>query len=444
MFSAPVRALSEIISNVNKDNFDDVITHPFFVMLLATKNNILLNYISLNVKKIFEFAIYTKPTRPAVSLRCFELITSTKGNMNAEIIKNQVLFELIRKELDILNDQTEKTLYAFFAILEALSSQTSSIFEIFANNESLMKIIPFIGYGECLSFLSNLATSSKMKNTLMKAKLPEIIIKEILKNKDTLADAYQLFISCFKTLPHSELYAALTNNNAFAEIIQNSIDSPKDSSFLFLNQLVNFSLNYGKWSSWRSVFGMIKSRLPDIISIFMKSEKFTSVSESIVILTVSVFNETRTATSEINDMFFKLYTDFFKYPNNGILHNTFVSFMRAFKKNDCLTYDLISSVHMYENILQTSEEKGKTRAVYWAQLKKIAEMIDHMFKPTDSVSKEKWRALMLKFRDEELIIKRPYGGQLPKNSLVINIIVIVLVLIFVIAAILYLLFKLLK
>ena len=58
----------------------------------------------------------------------------------------------------------------------------------------------------------------------------------------------------------------------------------------------------------------------------------------------------------------------------------------------------------------------KEKYVCWAQLRKIAILVNKMFKPTKTTSADDWMKMMNDIMKEEMIIKKPYGGTLLKTK----------------------------
>ena len=451
MYRPSVKEVVEIQTRISQgtSQFDNVLSMTIFPIYLATQQKDLIEYLLKNFRLVFHSALNLRQTTSVVQNRCLLLFTDEKNIFNQLITKEQYFLTLLLSFVKDLEKQKPKTKTSYFTILNRLGKQNPMIYKTFSDEKILPLIIKNISNSECNSFVSALISDPNLKNSINSVNLPSLIIKAILNTNDSKREIEDLFLQLISTsyVNHNEIALSLISNNELAQIIQDAIEHPSANDFMFIKEILHYSYQNQKNKSWVNISTVIESRLKDIVSILLRSERFTATSEAISLIVIEILkNPKKEISNEILDVFYKLQSDFFKYPKHGILHNIFVTFLRELDNKKYLTFDFLNSIHLFDTIFMINEENSKFVS-YRAQIREIALIIDPYFHKTDKVSEDKWSDMINKFKEKQVIIKKPYGGKVSKytkRSAIITILSIVAVIIIIFLIGLFILYRKIK
>ena len=448
MYRPSVQEVEEIRNEISKgpSRFENVISMPIFPLYLATQQTDLIDYLLKNFQLVFSSALGLNQSKPVVQNRCLLLFTDEKNLYNKIITQDKIFLQLLVSFVSNVEKYKPKTKTAYFTILCKLGQQIPELYTIFSSEKILPYVLKNITNNQCNSFISALISNPNHRKEINAVNLPSILIKTILRTEGSKQEMIDLFLQLLSTsyIDHNQIAESLIANNELAQFIQDAIEQPQTCEFSFIKELLRNSYQNSKNKSWSNISTVIESRSKDIIAILLKSERFNATSEAISLLVLEMLKHSNSDISnDILDVFYKLQTDFFKYPKHGILHNTFILFLRELNNKKYLSFEFLNSIHLFDTAYMICDENNKFVS-YIPQIREICLLIDPYFHKTDKVTETQWNRLIRGIKEKQTIIKKPYGGNISKinkKHVAITILTIIAVIIIIFLIYLFILYR---
>ncbi|EAX89400.1 hypothetical protein TVAG_145080 [Trichomonas vaginalis G3] len=394
-------------------SFDEVILNFHFSYFWNRGDPELLDYIIKNAKLVFNSALFLRDTEKKVILICKALLTTNRISIYPVFMTRSNFFNFYVNFAQKLKKQSKLTQDAYFEILRIITQNATVLFPSFKTKEYIDVLVSNLDIVPCYDFLTLLGTGGKESSFLKNINFLDMIVDKIVENSNASYHAQNIIIKSFDSSLYSYIINSLMLDNKFAQIIDNSIQSPNPDTFEFLRLIIEEAEYHFGISNWKRTIHLVDYRLSDFIKIFTSQEQFTKISKSVCSLTLVVLKYTKRRTADIDSIFYKLCTDFFKYKCNTFLHNTFLKFVRDYKSYKLLDDEMLKSSHLFEMIIQAFETFDKQSCSYWGQLYEIAKLVNPYFKSNDQKTVEEWKKIINYIGQANKIMNSNYGGRIP-------------------------------
>ena len=398
--------------------FNEIVSSSTFLYFWNIGDNDLVKFIVENIQYVIDCALFKREVPKLVSNRCLALIVSNRAKAYNTLLNDTHLLTILVDFAQMLPGESRKTQNAYFSIMDGLTFNSTKLLPIFSTQEYIKTLISNLNINECYAFLALLLTNGNVNDVLSEIHFMDLVVEEIAKKEPTLKAAQCLFIKGFDTPFASELLKSLLHKNCFSIIVQNSIDTPTPDSFDFLRYLSQIASQRNLWKQWKDVLSIIESRLPEFVSIFLREKGFTRMSQAVTSLVIAVFKFTKNDAVEIDKVFIKLGTDFWLYPTNSFLHNSFVQLLETYAETRTLSRSLLNKVNLFDKVYEAEINKDSPSYLvsYMGQIRQIVHLISPFFKEggkSVKVTSYQWKQMIEELHTSEKLIKKSYGGRIP-------------------------------
>lgn len=393
--------------------FDHVVTNLHFFYFWNSADQQLLDYIIQQVDMVMKTALYIRDADHQVVSICKTILTLSRAKSYPIFIRSANLYKLFTEYLNKISNETKFSQDAYFDLLSVITNSSTKLIGALKSKEFVQSLVSNLDIDECYFFLSLLIVNGNENNFLKKIDFMDMVVDEISRNTKASNHAQNVILKGFEANFTSQIINSLMKENRLAQIIDNSIVSPDSDTLEFLRYITQEAGLHFASSYWKSAIHLVEMRLPEYIKIMLDREIFTNISESVVSLTIAVFYHSKKRTDDIDSIFYKLSSDFFKYKCNSFLHNSFLKLIECYNNTKTLTNQMLSTSHLFEMIISAFEKYDKLTCAYWGQLYKISKIINPYFTETDPEKIQGWTHVMQVVNQSNKIISASYGGHIP-------------------------------
>jgi hypothetical protein len=153
--------------------------------------------------------------------------------------------------------------------------------------------------------------------------------------------------------------------------------------------------------------------LDDFCDVVITADLFTRSSTACVKLICTIFQANGVFTAKLRRLAVSMSENFFKYPTNSFLHNSFVSLLQLIVSKRHLTPELIIQMALSDEIMRHYSRRSElVGCSFWGQLRTISNLINPYISKTDA-DVSLWKNLVIqRNKVNEAIIATSYGGSL--------------------------------
>lgn len=360
----------------------------------------------------FAFMLDDVPLKMSlVSLNCFVL--RIPDRLKDVIFENTPLFPFMVEFISKFRCFKKESQTRYFWALKVLMFDNEKLRKEFNNKDFFFDLLN----SECFEFIEFIITQHPdvFKIIMKQVNACNIFAKGIINEDLNASHNYQnLLILLIVNNMGYEIQCYLLENNLLNQIIEQAIAKKDYITFNFLDSIYNIANSAIELFSnnWANVLSIITKYSQMYYNLYMNTNEFTMLSESILNLICSLITNGH-ILPQIENLILKMNNDFFKFPVNSFLHNSYYYLLKCLdnRKNIDLFIKILNCSNLVEQIINYYENMDKIINVsYNGQLREIAKLINSKIKYINNSSLiKKWKLNVTKNINEiEIKIKKSY------------------------------------
>ena len=399
---------------------DDIISSKDFFSYWSKSEPSLNSFIIKHYDELIETGFQIKH-ESANSIRYLQLMSSTNSNFQHHLFTKTKFLQFVYDYLFNLSSYPIYSQKNYFYVLPNIMIDKLDILHSKFDAKYFTQLFKSMDNDFAFNFILRIIefaprTISKILNQI---NIDEIIISNLLTYNSIENKNYLLLIRnqvLFKTLVTSKFEGDLSTilQKHMKQLIENAINNPDSNAFSFLHYLDEVSTSKTILSKWHKIHLDLIPYLSTFCNIVLnsKTQTFTPLSESCVLLSLSIVSSKKDIPDCFIDLFKYLLNIFFILTTNTFLHNCVVKVFKFLVSVDKINSKFLDEFDLFNKITKYYEDK--TFCPFKGQLRLISDEMNRFASSSKTVDLEKWNKFVVKRNAKShKIINGNFGGNIP-------------------------------
>lgn len=409
----------------NKLSLEDILSKVNLSIILNQKLPKLTNFLILHVRDIIEYS-FIKDTDEIIKNNAYSILLDFQPVRNI-ICKDPNLINLIIKSYLDDNKNTISLLNLLRRIVESSNAlalhqidQSSAFFQNLLNNLDKIYVREF------LIFLVSHPSLAPFRKWLLDINANDLFYQKLNEDQSNFTQEKVLLILSKYILvvdKISQVLQKLASKSKISYILNLGLNNSKISlskeSFKYIYTLCqSISDSERMKSSMSEIRTLLSENCEKLCNFVQRDHQFHGDKQYAIELIILVVSFKTDAEKYIFNFAHFLFDLFIELKTNTFLHRSFLRFFRVLTAFKLDFARFVNSSKLMNRIVSLVDQKDSLLSSYWGHIYKISSILNKLIedKQCDLEFDEKWQKYITEvYNVQHEIIKRNYGGQIPKN-----------------------------